>query len=188
MKNNDTSIGIIGLGAIGSYFALKMKLSGYNPILFTKESKPSVLNIIYREDGRIYSQQFVKGNPSENNSFDFLFITVKSYSIELVIKNYRTLINNSKRIILVQSNINLKEYDWGANFDKLYFTPILIGIIGDYRSIIFELNKGSILIGKLIPNTNNEIFLVKDLLSNIANVIISDDIEIDLFLKVIINT
>lgn len=182
------SIAIIGAGAIGGLFSIKLKEAGYAPVIFTRKKESVRRRIVCKIEDKFIVGEFDEGDLREKNNYDLLIIAVKSYDLEDVIKSYKSLINNSAAVILIQSNINLLKYDWGDNLHKIYLAPVMIGAMGDYRSIIYYLNSGSILLGAHslgMKKTSKEVY---KLMSCIAKVFLSDNIEYDLFLKVSINT
>ena len=180
-------IGIIGFGALGGYFAYRLYLANYNPLLFIKNQSSQSL-IVLSNDGSLFKTKIFSSQSSDNVEIEYLFVTVKSYSLENVLEEYSDIINNSKYIILVQSNINPLKYFCKNNIDNIYFAPVFIGVIGNYNSIIYELYKGKILLGPNVEGNSIAAEEIKALISLIAPTEMSKNIRFDLFVKVIINT
>lgn len=179
-------IGIIGGGSIGSYFAIKLASAGFSPKLithFNNHIKSAIL---------ISHNKIFKGNINQLNksdySFDILIIAVKSYSLENVYNDYQKLISECNQIIFVQSNINFIKSDFPFDYAKVFFCPVLFSAIGNYRSIVYELNKGSLILGTLNKSSSEKLFQLKNILDVISPTDISNNINFDLFLKIIINT
>lgn len=183
-----SKIGIIGCGAMGSFLAIKLKIAGYDPIIFIKDVNRCKQKITLIENKKLYTENFTIGRNELNKKFDFIIIAVKSYDIETILNEYQNIINESKRIILIQSNIHLSEYNWNSNINKVYFAPMMIGVLGGYRSFVKRLNEGEIIIGKANNYSKDETNLVMDLFSKIAKTKLSINIKFDLFKKVILNT
>lgn len=176
-------IGIIGLGAIGGYLAIKLKLIKYEPIIFHKNSQNKSITLIV--NNTLYSRDFLVGNT--DTLVDVLFVTVKVYDFEVVEKQYKKQFENAKQIIIVQSNINLYSYKWSCNRDKVYLMPFYIGVIKD-AFFIRELCKGKLVIGKITPHKSNDSTKIKKILDGISKTEISSNLEFDMFLKVAINS
>lgn len=180
-----TKIGIIGGGSIGSYCAIKLSIAGFKPIIFGRYNTQEK-NAVLISDRKIISG-VVKQVNDYKNTFDLLIIAVKSYNLENVYKDYGNIINNAHSIVFVQSNLNfIKEH---IPFDptRIFFCPILFSVVGNYRSVVYELNKGNVILGSQQGKKEN-ISFIKNIFDNISPTFLSSNIYFDLFVKVIVNT
>lgn len=177
---------IIGGGSLGSYFAIKSSLSGYTTSLMTR-NKENKIHINLLSEGRYYYGK-VTNSYIDFAKPDVLVLAVKSYNLESTIIEYSSLIENAKHILLLQSNPDLIFNNTLLDSPKVFLCPILFCVVGNYKSIIVELNKGSIVFGSQHPQNEQSISDLNDFLNSITNTHYSKNISLDLFLKIIINS
>lgn len=180
-----TKIGIIGGGSIGSYFAIKLSIAGYKPIILGRNNIQEK-NAVLISDRKIIGGEVKQVNTYEN-TFDLVIIAVKSYNLENVYKDYGNIINNARNIVFVQSNLNFIKGHIPFDPTRVYFCPILFSAVGNYRSVVYELNKGNIILGSHQGKKEN-ISFIKNIFDNISPTFLSSNIYFDLFVKVIVNT
>ena len=122
----------IGAGSIGSLFGgyiANLKSHEFIPeiLFFCRKNHAIAINkdgLKVEKNNSIYIVKKIKAyenlesisNELSKNSFiaDFLFLTVKAYDLEHAIKEYKELIDNAKRVIILQNGIGnedlLKRY------------------------------------------------------------------------------
>ena len=180
-----TKIGIIGGGSIGSYFAIKLSSAGYKPIILGRINHQEK-NAVLISDRKIISGVVKQVNNYEN-TFDLLIIAVKSYNLEKVYNDYGNIMNNSQNIVFVQSNLNFIKDSIPFDPARIFFCPILFSAVGNYHSVVYELNKGNVILGTKQGQKEN-ISFIKNIFENISPTFLSSSIYFDLFVKVIVNT
>ena len=128
MKRELLKIGFIGAGSIGSLFGgyLASIHTDEDPLeisffcrknhrdainnegleLSTEEGNLSLMNVKAYES----AEEFIEAHGIDNNyHFDYLFITTKAYDIERVMMHYKTVIDLSSWLIVLQNGVGNEE-------------------------------------------------------------------------------
>lgn len=178
-------IAIIGSGSVGGVFASKLQSAGYEVNFFSKR-KDTHIECLINCNGKItYEKIMNTRNIVHAKNFDIVIIAVKIYDLQNSIYEYNEILNNSSYILPVQSYINFQNIDWGANLDKVFPVAIMFGAFGKPTSLITYFSDGFICIGKLIKSYN--VFPYLDAFEAVCQVLVTEDIQFQLFIKVLIN-
>jgi len=124
MEKKTIRIGFIGAGSIGSLFggciaSIQSEIYSIEVILFGREAHIKAIN----ENGLVISKneeiQRISNIESHKNPeyvekrllkesqrvFDFIFLTTKAYDLEIALSQYKSLINASKWIVILQNGL-----------------------------------------------------------------------------------
>jgi ketopantoate reductase len=178
-------IAIIGSGAVGGVFANKLQSAGHEVNFFSKRNDAYIECLIYC-NGKIRYESIINiRNIDFDRVFDIVIIAVKIYDLQNSIYEYQKILNNSSYILPVQSYINFQKIDWGINLDKVFPVAIMFGAFGKPTSLITYFNDGFICIGKLKKSSIAFPFINE--LKAVCQVLETEDIQFQLFIKVLIN-
>lgn len=128
MKRELLKIGFIGAGSIGSLFggclasihtdedpleisffcrkSHKDAINSKGLVLSTEDRNLQLTNIKAYENAEEYIEEYSNGT---NYYFDYLFITTKAYDIERVMNQYKTIIDSSSWLIILQNGVGNEE-------------------------------------------------------------------------------
>lgn len=139
MKKQIIKIGIIGAGSIGSLFGAYLAKMGYfrnqlmnaeiSVVLFSRKGHAIQIKkngLILKEQEKVHKIKNIRAftNPKDflesetkieedsntkRISFDFLFLTTKTYDIKSAINEYQDLINRSNWLVVLQNGIGNEE-------------------------------------------------------------------------------
>ncbi len=178
-------IAIIGSGSVGGVFANKLQGAGHVVNFFSKR-KDTHIECLIHCDGRVSYEKIVNTRNNETTkTFDIVIIAVKIYDLQNSVYEYNEILNNSSYILPVQSYINFHNVDWGINENKVFPVAIMFGAFGKPTSLITYFSDGFICLGKLKKSIQN--FPHNEILESVCNVFITNDIQFQLFVKVLIN-
>ncbi len=178
-------IAIIGSGAVGGVFASKLQSAGHDVNFFSK-SKDNFIECLIHCNGQIFYEKITNSSEIKRNyNYDITIIAVKIYDLQKSVYEYATILNNSSYILPVQSFINFNTIDWGLNADKVYPVAIMFGAYGKPSSLIIFFSDGFVCLGKL--NQAAQDFPFKEILESVCKVIITDNIQFQMFIKVLVN-
>ncbi|MFX1463854.1 MAG: ketopantoate reductase family protein [Promethearchaeota archaeon] len=124
MSNQHIKIGFIGAGSIGSLFGgyladIRSRKYSIEVTLFCMKSHADVINkkglkIVRNQKIRVINK--IKAFENEKSFdvklrrdspfiFDFIFLTTKAYDIKSALLQYKELVNQSKRLVILQNGI-----------------------------------------------------------------------------------
>jgi 2-dehydropantoate 2-reductase len=219
LKKIKLKIAFIGAGSIGSLFGAyiaNIKSGIYFPeiVFFCRRDHANAINkygLKVQKDNSIYEIKAIKAYENKDfiemesveNSFyspDFLFLTVKAYDLESIMKLYKNLIDSARRIIILQNGIGNEDI-----VEKYCSKTKIIRMITSNGALLSEPGKvihtgfGMTKIGfpfindkKIdkheLENVNLDLQILKDILDSAdLRTIISNDIIKDCWEKVLIN-
>lgn len=178
-------IAIIGSGAIGGVFANKLQSAGHTVNFFSK-SNDAFIECLIHCNGQISYEKIINSRQKESiEKYDITIIAVKIYDLQKTILEYGRILDNSSYILPVQSYINFDQMDWRSNVDKVYPVAIMFGAFGKPTSLITYFSDGFICLGNL--KKTNKYFPYKRILESVCQVFITDNINFQMFIKVLVN-
>jgi 2-dehydropantoate 2-reductase len=183
-------IGIIGAGAMGSIFSYYLKKSDIDLIIYeknksiVKELKNRLEVIISDKEERINVK--ISDNPDSLEGCRYIFIFIKNYSTDDMLKSLSKEIKNSTFISLQNGINNFQIISKYIPSEKIIYGITTIGASKpNIRSVIFG-GMGDIIIG---GKNKNDLNKIKDILKNSGlNTIISNNPETIVWEKGIINS
>lgn len=176
----DLKIGIVGVGAIGTVFALLLKDKGYD-IEITKKSTMGLMidNCVNLEINGAFGDRSYLVPYKEKNEFsskkDVLFVLTKSYSVESAYNDVKEFLSPNGVVVTIQNVLN---YDKLISvFPKDRFVPLVI----DFNAVRVDKNHvdvlkaGEIHVGAVTPKSEVYIPFLKEILSCISEVKVEKD-------------
>lgn len=176
----DLKIGIVGVGAIGTVFALLLKDKGYD-IEITKKSTMGLMidNCVNLEINGAFGDRSYLVPYKEKNEFsskkEVLFVLTKSYSVESAYNDVKEFLSPNGVVVTIQNVLN---YDKLISvFPKDRFVPLVI----DFNAVRVDenhvdvLKAGEIHVGAVTPKSEVYIPFLKEILSCISEVKVEKD-------------
>lgn len=176
----ELKIGIVGVGAIGTVFALLLKDKGYD-VEITKKSTMGLMidNCVNLEINGAFGDRSYLVPYQEKNKFsgpkDVLFVLTKSYSVESAFNDVKKYLSPNGVVVTIQNVLN---YDNLISvFPKDRFVPLVI----DFNAVRVDenhvdvLKAGGIHLGAITPKSEVYIPFLKELLSCVAEVKVEED-------------
>lgn len=118
MTNRNLKIGIIGAGSIGSLFggylaSLKTSQFSIEMTFFCRDLHAKAINkdgLKLENKNGILRINAIKayekpGEFDDQDSFDFLFLSTKTYDIQNVLENYKSLVEKCKWLVILQNGL-----------------------------------------------------------------------------------
>ncbi|MFX1393319.1 MAG: ketopantoate reductase family protein [Promethearchaeota archaeon] len=128
MKKSNIKIGFIGAGSIGSLFggylaSIKSEIYSTEVILFCRKNNADAINkngLVMHKDKAILEIKNIKAFTNMNDfkefflkesnyAFDFIFLSTKTYDIETALSHYKKLVDNCKKLVILQNGIDNEE-------------------------------------------------------------------------------
>jgi len=219
LSKKNIRIGFIGAGSIGSLFggylaSSKSESYSINVILFCRRAHSDainknglklqighetreIINIKAFESSEKFEELLAK---SSKKPFDFLFLTTKTYDINAALDQYKKLIDECKRFVILQNGVGnediVKEY---CKPEKIIRAVTVNGVVFEKPGFIIHTGMGLTKVGFPFKNEitlkNGELEeIYKDLnvLSELLNssgleIIVVDDIIKECWEKVFVN-
>jgi 2-dehydropantoate 2-reductase len=215
LTSRNLIIGFIGAGSIGSlfggfladiksesfsvqviFFCAKPHADKVNKkglILISNEKRKVIKNIKAYENEKIFEKVF-------SNGFDFLFLTTKAYDSVEAVRQYKTLIDKSKWVVILQNGIGNEDIIIPyCEKSKILRIVTSAGAFSDKPGRVFHTGEGITKIGfpflnelnieeQIKEKARSDINTLKDLL-NLAGLetIIAEDIISECWEKVLVN-
>lgn len=219
MSKKIIRIGFIGAGSIGSLFggylaSIKSETYSIDVILFCRRAHSDAINKnglkiqIGQETKEIKNIKAYKSSDkfeellvkSSKKPFDFLFLTTKTYDIRLALDQYKKLIDECKRLVVLQNGVGnediVKEY---INPKKIIRAVTVNGVVFEKSGFVIHTGMGLTKVGFPFKNENplnydelEEIGKDLNVLSELLNIsgletIVVDDIIKECWEKVFVN-
>lgn len=106
-------IAVVGVGGVGGYIAAKLIQSGADVTLIAPQKHCEVISKnglqVIEDEGEFSVEAKIESSPSNGETFDYIFLAVKSYNIEGAIKNISSSITPQSVIIPLSNGVEHRE-------------------------------------------------------------------------------
>lgn len=189
MNNNFKKIAVIGAGAVGSIIGGLLKKTGFDVTLIGRKNHTDMINKNGLIIKKAHDELKININASTKLDFkpDIIFITVKSNDIEEVCKEINKFVKNIP-IVLMQNGVIADDIAL-KYFDKKFIYGAVIFFNGEYLEpgIVKYGYEGTITIGKVFEENDNNTNYIKGILDKIIKTKISDNIIGARWTKLLVN-
>ena len=178
--SDELKIGIVGVGAVGTVFALLLKDKGYNVEITKKNTLGLTIdnNVNLEINGAFGNRSYLVPY-MQNNKFsstkDVLFIFTKSCAVEEAFNDVKDYLSPNGVVVVVQNVFNYNELDKTLPHGR--FVPIVI----DFNAIRLDenhvkvLHGGHIHLGAISEESKVYLPFLKNILSCVSEVVVEDD-------------
>jgi len=183
-------IGIIGAGAMGSIFSYYLKKSGIDLTIYEKDINTikeinNKLEVIISDKKKIIEVE-VSNNPESLKGCRYIFIFIKNYSTNSMLKSLSESVKNSTFISLQNGMNNFQIISEYIPSERIIYGTTTIGASKPKKNTVIFGGMGDITIG---GDNKNDLNQIKDILINSGlNTIISNNPEKTVWEKGIINS
>jgi len=193
--NKDKPILLVGLGAIGSVIYKRLALKNYTTVCLTSVKSSKLIRRkglrvkLSTEESLKLQDCEVYGELTEKQIFDRCIIAAKTWVNEFLADDLVKHLKSSASILFLQNGLNIE--DPFLKFDNNWRIFRGLTSLAAYRKHNNEAFEASVGETKIGPINNNDIDLLtewKEILTDIGlNVVLSDNIRKDIWLKTMVN-
>jgi len=189
MNNNFKKIAVIGAGAVGSIIGGLLKKAGFNTTLIGRKPHIDMINKNGLIIKKAHDEIKININTSTKLNFkpDIIFITVKSNDIEEACKSINKYADYTP-VVLMQNGVTADDIAL-KYFNKKFIYGAIIFFNGEYLEpgIVKYGYEGTVTIGKVFEENDNNTIYIKEMLDKIIKTTISSNIIGARWTKILVN-